>query len=225
MQGRAAREPRRDVQGSSTSSLLPSRPAQRPRLKRVGRLPSKTLDGQGEMESNREISRFLLLPTSAKSSCGKPPDCRALGLCADSPEVLDCGAWGKGAEGPCEIPQGEEDAPPPPPQGAPDPPSVPRTSELETSDPQRSAAFLLSAPWAGLPRRHPEPSSAWLGSLRLAKEDSPASGLGSGADEGSRASCQETVPRNPRLRTRSNNPFRVLASFTVHRLTCMPSTT
>lgn len=119
----------------------------------------------------------------------------------------------------------ERKTPPPPPQGAPDPPSVPRTSELETSDPQRSAAFLLSAPWAGLPRRHAEPSSAWLGSLRLAKEDSPASGLGSGADEGSRASCQETVSRNPRLRTRSNNPFRVLASFTVHRLTCMPSTT
>ena len=119
MQGRAAGEPRRDVQGSSTSSLLPSRPAQRPRLKRVGRLPSKTLDGQGEMESNREISRFLLRPASAKSSCGKPPDCRALGLCADSPEVLDCGAWGKGAEGPCEILQGEEDAPPrPAPEGS-----------------------------------------------------------------------------------------------------------
>lgn len=77
------------------------------------RLPSKTLDGQGEMESNREISRFLLRPASEKSSCGKPPDCRALGLCADSPEVVDCGAWGNGAEGPCEILQGKEDAPAP----------------------------------------------------------------------------------------------------------------
>ena len=224
-QGRAAREPRRDLQGSSTSSLLPSQPAQRPRLKTVGRRPSKTLDGQGEMESNREISRFLLHPASAKSSFGKPPGCRALGLCADSPEVLDCGAWGKGAEGPCEILQGEEDPPPPRPRGLPilsrflAPPSW----RPATPSARLRSYFLL--PGLGCLDGTREPSSAWLGSLRLAKEDSSASGLGSGADEGSRASCQETVSRHPRLRTKSNNPFRVLASFTVYRLTCMRSTT
>ena len=57
--------------------------------------------------------------------------------------------------------------PPHPPQGAPDPLSVPCTSELETSDPQRSAAFLLSAPWAGLPRRHPGTQ------LSLTRESAP----------------------------------------------------
>lgn len=147
------------------------------------------------MESNRKSPDFSFARTSEKSSCGKPPDCRALGLCADSPEVV--GTVVPGKQGGCEDPSGKGRRPRP--KGSRS--FLGSLHHLRVGDggPQRLGCVPTFCSWAGLPRRHMRPRPAWLGSLHLAKEDSLASGLGSGADEGRRASCQETVSRNPGL--------------------------
>lgn len=73
--------------------------------------------------------------------------------------------------------------------GAPDPLSVPWISTLQSSYPQRRAAFLLPFRGRACLDGCWEPSSAWLWSLHVAEEDLPAASLGAGADGDPRASC------------------------------------
>lgn len=82
------------------------------------------------------------------------------------------GCLGKGSAESCEILKGRKSP-------LEDPHSVPGISGLEKSEPQCWAAFLLSAPWAGLPRV----------SLHLAEKTSPSVGLslGLGVDKGARS--------------------------------------